>query len=773
VNRPEFKLMAVYAPDTCRAGKCSNGADCPEASHGKHAVERASGGFSFTARTPEELAQMFPGSNLGVITGIPSGAFVLDLDGAGAMAWWEGQQQLNPVSTLSVETGRGRHLYFRMPDGLDVRNDAELVTGLRDPATDKPAWQVDVRGTGGYVVAPPSVHRSGRTYEWTEAPLADAPRWVLDLVKAGGARKREKVKPADVPVASPEHQQKARQRIGGWLETLGNTTSGRNNTTNRAACSIGGYAVHLPEEEHEDVLERILETVRSIHPQAETDRDEKRKLAKNLDTAERAFADGMAQPLDLAADEIPGWLEKKNERSVLDMSDPDPDLNAPVNLDGLEGSARTFPLRRALRKVIDRVDDALRVTDPEEFVREWIRRTGHSYDYSRDGFLTPERFAANLDLLARSIELDRDRLHVKGLSQRAIESSLQLLRPVEERLFLESLRKRLAFDPACQGAVRKFIHAVTGEERELDLAVLLHFIWQMKRKLNGLPVTDHLMAVFQGKTRAGKSTALLRLFEPVREVLSSFLGLDVLQDERQVFRLARSYVVFLDEMGKAPKVSVDTLKNVITRPELEWRKLGTNTIERAVNNVTLIGASNPRLSELIADPTGMRRFYEVQCQDVLDWETVNAFDPLACWREVDERKASPLGPHVLRLGEIQNTELVVDPFTEWAEEHLEPSTTPSSPAKLYVGSVSGRSYADRFRAQNYGARVTQLSERQFRERLKVWANDPARLWFRPGRPLAYRKDSSGDMRVWLELRREDTAAARKPLAAANDDSEAA
>jgi hypothetical protein len=745
-------------------------------------MEGGTGGLSFTARSLDELERRFPGCNVGVITGIPSGVFVLDLDGAGALEWWNEHQQDNPVSTLSVETGRGLHLYFKMPDGLDVRNHTQLVTGPMDPVTGKPVWQVDVRGTGGYVVAPPSVHRSGRTYAWTEAPLADAPRWVLDLVKAGAPqktrekagsaeKKREKGEPADVPAASHGHQQKARRQIDGWLETLARTTSGRNTKTNTAACAIGGYAVYLPEDEREAVLEKLRKTVRGIHPLAETDRDEKRKVAKNLDTAERAFADGMAQPLNLAADEIPGWLAKKNEPSVIDFSDPDPDLNAPVRLDGLEGSARTVPLLRALRRVIDRVDDAWRVTDPEEFVREWIRRTGHSYDYSRDGFLTPEGFPANLDLLARSIELDRDRLHLKGLSQRAIESSLQLLRPVEERLFLESLRKRLAVDPACQGALRRFLHAVTGDERELDLVVLQHFIWQMKRKLNGLPVTDHLMAVFQGKTRAGKSTALLRLFEPVREVVSSFLGLDVLQDERQVFRLARSYVVFLDEMGKAPKVSVDTLKNVITRPDLEWRKLGTNTIERAVNNVTLIGASNPRLSELIADPTGMRRFYEVQCQDVLDWATVNAFDPLACWREVDERKASPLVPLVAKLGEIQSTELVVDPFTEWATEHLEPSPTPIDPAKLYVGSIGGRSYADRFRAQNYGAKVPQLSERQFRERLRTWANDPARSWFEQGRPLVYRKDSTGNMRVWLQLRRDDVIQAKPGTA--NGYSEAA
>ncbi|MEZ5691952.1 MAG: bifunctional DNA primase/polymerase [Rickettsiales bacterium] len=45
---------------------------------------------------------------------------------------------------------------------------------------------VDVRGDGGYVVAPPSLHPNGNNYEWANSPfendIADAPEWLLDLV---------------------------------------------------------------------------------------------------------------------------------------------------------------------------------------------------------------------------------------------------------------------------------------------------------------------------------------------------------------------------------------------------------------------------------------------------------------------------------------------------------------------------------------------------------------------------------------------------------------
>jgi hypothetical protein len=76
-------------------------------------------------------------------------------------------------STLEAETGSGgRHLYFAHPGGV-VRNRVGLAPGI------------DLRGDGGLVVAPPSVHPSGRLYRWRagrapdDAALAPVPAWLL------------------------------------------------------------------------------------------------------------------------------------------------------------------------------------------------------------------------------------------------------------------------------------------------------------------------------------------------------------------------------------------------------------------------------------------------------------------------------------------------------------------------------------------------------------------------------------------------------------------
>jgi hypothetical protein len=67
-------------------------------------------------------------------------------------------------------------LYFEMPD-TSVRNSAgKIGPGL------------DVRGDGGYVLAPPSIHPSGKPYAWSvdsAASLAQAPLWLLTKVNGG------------------------------------------------------------------------------------------------------------------------------------------------------------------------------------------------------------------------------------------------------------------------------------------------------------------------------------------------------------------------------------------------------------------------------------------------------------------------------------------------------------------------------------------------------------------------------------------------------------
>jgi hypothetical protein len=113
-----------------------------------------------------------PQCNVAIATGALSGIFVVDVDGLDAefeLRRLEAEHGALPP-TVEVITGNGRHAYFKMP-----------ATPLRNSAS-KIAPHVDVRGDGGYVIAPPSIHPSGRAYAWSvdcASAIAAAPDWLL------------------------------------------------------------------------------------------------------------------------------------------------------------------------------------------------------------------------------------------------------------------------------------------------------------------------------------------------------------------------------------------------------------------------------------------------------------------------------------------------------------------------------------------------------------------------------------------------------------------
>lgn len=118
----------------------------------------------------------WPHANVGIVTGAISRLVVLDVDPrhGGESSLRDLQTHFGSLpATLEARTGGGgRHLYFAHPGGL-VRNRAGLAQGI------------DLRGDGGYVVAPPSLHPSGLRYAWKtgcapgDRPAAQLAQWLL------------------------------------------------------------------------------------------------------------------------------------------------------------------------------------------------------------------------------------------------------------------------------------------------------------------------------------------------------------------------------------------------------------------------------------------------------------------------------------------------------------------------------------------------------------------------------------------------------------------
>lgn len=105
--------------------------------------------------TRDELRTWFSEGdyNIGIVTGKISGIVVVDLDSEEALKYVEDH---NFPPAPMVKTGKGYHLYYKHPKDREVRNFQK-----RD---DLPG--IDIRGDGGYVMAPSSIHPNGEVYEW-------------------------------------------------------------------------------------------------------------------------------------------------------------------------------------------------------------------------------------------------------------------------------------------------------------------------------------------------------------------------------------------------------------------------------------------------------------------------------------------------------------------------------------------------------------------------------------------------------------------------------
>ena len=136
-------------------------------------------GYKDATKNAEAIKRLFanPQANIGVATGKMSGIFVLDIDiknnagGEASLAELEREHGALPKTVEAKTCSGGRHLYFRYPEqGVGCK------TGIRKG--------IDIRGDGGYVIAPPSMV-DGKPYEWTRGiaePLAAAPDWLLDII---------------------------------------------------------------------------------------------------------------------------------------------------------------------------------------------------------------------------------------------------------------------------------------------------------------------------------------------------------------------------------------------------------------------------------------------------------------------------------------------------------------------------------------------------------------------------------------------------------------
>jgi hypothetical protein len=280
-------------------------------------------GFLDATDVPEDYERMRASrpeaTNVGIQPG-RAGLVVVDLDETKEASKVPAITRLHALAeqhgglprTLTVRTGSGgRHLYFRMPPDRPIGQ----MNGVRNPDTGRTESGVDVRGTKGYVVAPPSIHpKTGKRYEWVGGAfawdkVADLPAWLLDFLDPPEVRVQLAAPDWTPPPSSSDRDQR---RVAGMVQravdeigALGEGM-GRRSEIQRAAYRLAGLLwTGYPGHELRAAMLHAADQCGHL------DRDTERCI-------DDAIADGQGCPVPLPPDS-PEWeAQQAQQASVAD-----------------------------------------------------------------------------------------------------------------------------------------------------------------------------------------------------------------------------------------------------------------------------------------------------------------------------------------------------------------------------------------------------------------------------------------------------------------------
>jgi hypothetical protein len=270
-----YRVVAMHAARADGGCTCRRGTRC--ADPGKHPCladwPRAA------SSAPAEVRrwwQRWPAANVGLVTGARFD--VLDLDGP------EGMEALRAVLSQRDPTehpgpvvrtgGGGWHLLYA-PTGLGNR--VGLVPG------------VDWRGHGGLIVAPPSIHASGRAYRWVRPLAGELPAVPQELRARLAPPRAERTSAAPLPPAATDRVGAyARAALDREAATVRAAAPGTcNHTLNRAAFNLG-QLVGAGLLDAEQVTTVLLEAAMAAPASGHADRE--RKARATIESGLRAGA---------------------------------------------------------------------------------------------------------------------------------------------------------------------------------------------------------------------------------------------------------------------------------------------------------------------------------------------------------------------------------------------------------------------------------------------------------------------------------------------------
>jgi len=268
----------------------------------------------------------------------------------------------------------------------------------------------------------------------------------------------------------------------------------------------------------------------------------------------------------------------------------------------------------------------------EEWVKTVIKDSGISI------------LAYDTSLLIEQLYLLGD-LRIQKYSLTAIEAAISVISAETRQNKIADLRQTLKYSGKNE-LLSIYAKAIAKNYGPVEEAKIAHFIWQIKRKLFGLTVSDQMMLVLTGQQGGGKSiSAEYQLCGPVHDHLYR-TDFSVLEKPFSGPLYEENYILFFDELSKIKAADAEKLKSKITERCFMDRGFHSKKHIRYEQNCTFIGTSNESLVTQLIDPTGSRRFCEVETlptdQFKQNHPILEGIDYTALWKGVDENSPSPI-----------------------------------------------------------------------------------------------------------------------------------
>lgn len=518
----------------------------------------------------------YPDASIGIATGSVSNLLVIDedvdedkgLNGVHTMQLWEDDNGPLPETVRAITGRGGAHLYFHYT-GKDLGNRAGVIDG------------VDVRGEGGYIIAPPSIHPNGTQYEWEcdpeETELSEIDENVKKLLALTKKTPGEKFK---LPTKIEAGQ--------------------RNSTLYRFACSLQSQGL----------------TDEAIHAAV---------MAENVARcSEPLTEDEINQLIGSALNHVKGEL-KVIEQTNYPLREPQ--FTCVLDKDGVPTDK--------IAQTIKNAEEAI-MYDPELYGR--LRFNELSYSPNVYGNLpwcpgSGWRDWTNADdSNLRSYIEAKYGLKNKDKIMDALNNVIhrQVINPVKE--MLETALNAWDGNKHVENLLTRFVGA---EKTPYNVEVMHRYMLGAVKRIYQPGCKFDYMLILVGKQGSYKSSFLKFLAVNDEWFADNFNTLD---GDKAFEKLRGMWIVEMSELQATKRAKdVESIKAFITSSVDTYRTPYERRTEQRPRRCVLAGTSNP--VDFLTDKTGNRRFLPVTCsvlpvKNPYDDYNETRFEFIQAWGEI-------------------------------------------------------------------------------------------------------------------------------------------